>query len=685
MLLLALPITAAYTIHATRASTRSSRLPNLKMNLKMTPSPSAEPPPEVAVSQHRRIDPRMLHPAVASKGVVVSKPEESSGAADEALEAIFLLHADGPVPVLKPGTAMYQASQDLAKSYPAMLMGLDDDALVGRLFQFLDEDGDGVLEVHEWVHGITQVLNKSTPTAAALNDRIAQANAAVPTVHDFSKVKKVGIIGAGVAGLQAANELRKAGLEVKVFEKSVGVAGVWRANYADFGLQVPRDLYEFPGYPYPDAKMKEISGKGFSKFPEGHEVADYIRMFADDMELQQLISFETSVTRLEPIAGGDGWVMHHGKQGEAEVVEQFDFVVVATGMYSSGHVHLPEVEGMDRFQGQIMHSTQFKDASVCQGKNVVVVGGGKSSIDCVVAAAKKGAKAASMVFRTAHWPVPRKLLNLVPFQWGTYSRFGHFMFACHYNVSPLWKYVHGVLAPLKWLWWRIVATMFRVQFGLKGDLLPESRIELDVFGGGQVLNYDFRDMLKRKQLHAIKGSIASFDEHGVTLEDGTRLDADIVVYGTGFGKSYEYLDRLLQNRLRIDKDGLFLYRNILPTGLANVAFVGGEVSTFNNILTQVSVVVVSNLVVRQSGRQSGSQAVSESVSELRDPRQPGPCSVLDIACDNPLPLLTYYTDTRRGCRRSGSSGCYAASSRCRPAARWSAQSRPSRFLVRYLA
>ena len=29
----------------------------------------------------------------------------------------------------------------------------------------------------------------------------------------------------------AANELRKAGLEVKVFEKSVGMAGVWRANY----------------------------------------------------------------------------------------------------------------------------------------------------------------------------------------------------------------------------------------------------------------------------------------------------------------------------------------------------------------------------------------------------------------------------------------------------------------------
>ena len=78
-------------------------------------------------------------------------------------------------------------------------------------------------------------------------------------------------------------------------------------------------------------------------------------------------------------------------------------------------------------------------------------------------------------------------------------------------------------APLQWLWWRIVETMFRVQvrvkvrvavrvrvrvrvrvgvrvgvrvrvislisarqFGLKGDLLPKTPIELDVFGGGQV-------------------------------------------------------------------------------------------------------------------------------------------------------------------------------------------------------
>lgn len=48
-----------------------------------------------------------------------------------------------------------------------------------------------------------------------------------------------------------------------------------------------------------------------------------------------------------------------------------------------------------------------------------------------------------------------------------------------------------------------------MQFGLKGDLLPESPIELDVFGGGQILSYDFRDLLKTKQLDAVTQLVQS--------------------------------------------------------------------------------------------------------------------------------------------------------------------------------
>jgi dimethylaniline monooxygenase (N-oxide forming) len=124
-----------------------------------------------------------------------------------------------------------------------------------------------------------------------------------------------------------------------------------------------------------------------------------------------------------------------------------------------------------------------------------------------------------------------------------------------------------------------------VQFGLKGDMLPTTPLEIDLFTGGQILNYDFRKFVKEKKLVAMRNAIDKFTESGVVLRDGTEIPAELVIYGTGFKKNYDILDRLLQSKLNLEKDGLYLYRNVLPPQLPDLAFVGSEVSTFNNILT----------------------------------------------------------------------------------------------------
>ena len=55
------------------------------------------------------------------------------------------------------------------------------------------------------------------------------------------------------------------------------------------------------------------------------------------------------------------------------------------------------------------------------------------------------------------------------------------------------------------------------------------------------------------------------------------VQADMVVYGTGFKKSYDLFDRLLQQKLPMERDGLYLYRNVVPPHLPDIAFVGSEV------------------------------------------------------------------------------------------------------------
>ena len=111
----------------------------------------------------------------------------------------------------------------------------------------------------------------------------------------YTHVKKVAIVGAGVAGLQLAERLQQhGGIQVTIFESTSKVGGVWSSNYADFGLQVPKELYEFPAFPYP-------KGRAWARFPKGPEVQEYIEAFAAHFGLDALIRFNTTVVAAKPV------------------------------------------------------------------------------------------------------------------------------------------------------------------------------------------------------------------------------------------------------------------------------------------------------------------------------------------------------------------------------------------------
>jgi dimethylaniline monooxygenase (N-oxide forming) len=264
---------------------------------------------------------------------------------------------------------------------------------------------------------------------------------------DYSSVKRVAIVGAGVAGLQTARQLSSVGIECVIFEKSDNVGGVWRENYADFGLQVPKELYEFPGFPYP-------KGYTWGKFPKGPEVQKYIELYAKEFKINDMCKFETAVLALSALTGKKpGWKVKFQKKGESVKEEDFDFAVVATGMYG-WPPHIPYARGHQKFKGKILHSCTFTDKKMAAGKKVVVVGGGKSAVDNAVAAAKTGVSS-TLVTRTPHWPVPRYLAHLVPFQYGTYSRFGHFMLPTHHEEGNCFWWLHSTCAPVKKAWWKV--------------------------------------------------------------------------------------------------------------------------------------------------------------------------------------------------------------------------------------
>ena len=66
---------------------------------------------------------------------------------------------------------------------------------------------------------------------------------------------------------------------------------------------------------------------------------------------------------------------------------------------------------------------------------------------------------------------------------------------------------------------------------------------LDLECGGAVLNYDFRDALFASKIDYTIGEIDRYTENGVILEDGSELQADLIVFATGYKKSYHYFDQ----------------------------------------------------------------------------------------------------------------------------------------------
>lgn len=209
--------------------------------------------------------------------------------------------------------------------------------------------------------------------ASSLRRTMSTAAAATPT-----DVPTVGVIGGGVAGLQTVRALREKGFDVTLFEAADSVGGVWRENYLGFGVQVPKQLYEFVDFP-----MDEVP---HGEYPTGAQTQAYVERYVERFGLQSALRLATRVQRVQPAADGNGWtlVTEPSSGGSAEE-HQFDKVVVCSGMYDGQNKKIPLPEGgRSSFAGDVMHTYDFRRPDQVKGKRVVVVGNGKSAVDCAV-------------------------------------------------------------------------------------------------------------------------------------------------------------------------------------------------------------------------------------------------------------------------------------------------------------
>ncbi len=395
---------------------------------------------------------------------------------------------------------------------------------------------------------------------------------------------KIAIIGAGFAGLTTARHLRDFGHQVTVFEKVHDVGGVWSTTrlYPGVSTQNGKDTYHLSDYPMP---------KHYPEWPSGQQVQAYLNGYADAFALKSLIRLSTPVTRAAH--GADGrWNVTFEPAGGQEQTESFDYLTICNGIFSAPAI--PEFAGSDAFVaagGTICHTSEFLNADDARGKHVVVIGYGKSSCD-VAAGLIDSAASTTVVARELIWKMPKKLGGVLNYKYLFLTRMGEALFP-YITLRGVEKFLHGAGRPVRNSMLGSVQAVITRQLGLKKlGTLPRGSFERIARSTVSLVTDGFFDLVAKgriaiKRDTAIAQLLVEGGRRYALLKSGEKIAADIVICGTGWRQEVPFLDPALQDRLLDGRGNFRLYRCILPTGVANLAFNGYNSSFFSPLSAEM--------------------------------------------------------------------------------------------------
>ena len=236
--------------------------------------------------------------------------------------------------------------------------------------------------------------------------------------------KRVAVIGAGPSGLAQlrAFQSAKAGgadvPEVVCYEKQADWGGLWnytwRTGLDEYGEPVHCSMYRYlwsngpkEGLEFADYTFEEHFGRQIASYPPREVLFDYIEGRVKRAGVRDAIRFRTAVRRVDyDDATGLFAVTAHDLGTDEEATESFDHVVVATGHFSTPNV--PHFDGLDRFNGRVLHAHDFRDAVEFKDKDILIIGTSYSAEDIGSQCWKYGCRSVTVSHRTAamgfDWP-----------------------------------------------------------------------------------------------------------------------------------------------------------------------------------------------------------------------------------------------------------------------------------------
>ncbi|KAJ7648039.1 hypothetical protein FB45DRAFT_1052413 [Roridomyces roridus] len=336
------------------------------------------------------------------------------------------------------------------------------------------------------------------------------------------------VIGGGHSGLDLAARLKCLDVRTLVVERNPRIGDNWRNRYEALCLHDPVWYDHMPYLPFPPT---------WPVYTPAMKLGDWLESYAKAMELDIWTSSVVLSARKNDSGTWDVVVERQGK----ELTLTVKHLVFAMGI-GAGEGHMPEYPGMDRFKGQILHSTQHKRATDHVGKKVVVIGACTAAHDIAVDYYEHGVDI-TMYQRSSTYVMTTKngfqrMMNPVYWEGGPPVDLADRLGASFPHLSSIElkrREAKLIAEDDKELLEGLRRRGFKLNMGTMDAGFGLSAWDraggyyLDV-GGSQMI-IDGKIKLKNDS------QIAEFTESGLKFENGNELPADVVVFATGLGDS----------------------------------------------------------------------------------------------------------------------------------------------------
>ncbi|KAK7544599.1 uncharacterized protein J3D65DRAFT_27201 [Phyllosticta citribraziliensis] len=214
-----------------------------------------------------------------------------------------------------------------------------------------------------------------------------------------SRRLRIIVIGAGYSGvylgIRIPEKLRN--VELVIYEKNPGVGGVWWENrYPGCACDIPSHSYQYSFEP---------NTNWSSLYAPAREIQAYIERTSHKYGADRFVKLSHKIKECRWDDHDGKW---HVKVEDLENSRVFDdeAEVLISARGNLNDMAWPDIEGLDSFQGELMHSARWNESYDFVGKTVGVIGSGSSAIQIIPNLQKLPEIRLSCFIRSRTWISP---------------------------------------------------------------------------------------------------------------------------------------------------------------------------------------------------------------------------------------------------------------------------------------